>query len=173
MCFTLCAAHTFVLGLSQNSSFFSWASVFKSRYTEFSAIVLILSERVSSLTSSFLSHPLAYSSHAYRIMPKFCCDENETTGSLYIGAFAQKIFVFIWVTCITWPHGAYRNSEPEIRSAHRVLENVKYNKIFRHQLYTQRLLGIFWQQHELICECISTTYLYTILIAPRISYQLT
>ena len=36
----------------------------------------------SSLTSSFLAHCLAFSSHAFMIISKFWCHENET-GSLY------------------------------------------------------------------------------------------
>ena len=49
-----------------------------------SSIALIHPERVSSSTSSFFAHRLAYASHASMIMSKFWCHENET-GSLYFG----------------------------------------------------------------------------------------
>ena len=49
-----------------------------------SPIDLIHSERVSSSTSSFLVHCLAYASHAFMIISKFWCHENET-GSLNFG----------------------------------------------------------------------------------------
>ena len=49
-----------------------------------SPIDLINSERVSSSTSSFLAHYLAYASHASMIISKFWCHENET-GSLNFG----------------------------------------------------------------------------------------
>ena len=42
-----------------------------------SPIDLIHSERVSSSTSSFFAHRLAYASHAAMIMSKFWCHENE------------------------------------------------------------------------------------------------
>ena len=74
-----------------------------------SAIDLIHSERVSTSTSSFFAHRLAYSSHASIIMSKFWCHEYET-GSLYFGPLAQKISQFyityhIEITChymATW-----------------------------------------------------------------------
>ena len=43
-----------------------------------SAIDLTHSERVSTSTSSFLAHRLAYSSHASMMILKFWCHENET-----------------------------------------------------------------------------------------------
>ena len=49
-----------------------------------STIDLIHSERVSTSTSSFFVHRLAFSSHASMIMPKCWCHEYET-GSLYFG----------------------------------------------------------------------------------------
>ena len=49
-----------------------------------SPIDLIHSERVSSSTSSFSAHRLAYALHASMIISKFWCHENET-GSLYFG----------------------------------------------------------------------------------------
>ena len=49
-----------------------------------SPIDLIHSKRVSSSTSSFLAHCLAYASHASMIISKFWCHENEI-GSLNFG----------------------------------------------------------------------------------------
>ena len=47
------------------------------------------SERVSSSTSSFIAHRLAYASHASMIMSKFWCHKNET-GSLYFGPLRKR-----------------------------------------------------------------------------------
>ena len=75
-----------------------------------SPIDLIHSERVSSSTSSFFAHRLAYASHASMIMSKFWCHKNET-GSLYFGPF-RKIsrslsFRTILRSPVTiWPHEA-------------------------------------------------------------------
>ena len=74
------------------------------------------SERVSSSTSSFLAHCLAYVSHASMIISKFWCHENET-GSLNFGPLRKRSLSFSFCTVLrspvtTWPHGAYRNSEP-------------------------------------------------------------
>ena len=80
------------------------------------AIGLIRSERVSTSTSVF-AHRLAYSSHAYMIMPKFWCHEYET-GSLYFGPLLKISLSFTLRTILRspvtiWPHGAYRNGELE------------------------------------------------------------
>ena len=81
-----------------------------------SPIDLIHSERVSSSTSSFLAHCLAYASHASMIISKFWCHENET-GSLNLGPLRKRSLSLSFCTILrspvtTWPHGAYRNSEP-------------------------------------------------------------
>ena len=55
-----------------------------------SAIDLIHSERVSTSTSSFFAHRLAYSSHASMIISKFWCHEYDT-GSLYFGPFNKLL----------------------------------------------------------------------------------
>ena len=76
------------------------------------AVDLIHSEIVSTSTSSFFAHPLAYSSpcsHASMIIQKLWCHEYET-GSLYFGPLTQKISQFyityyIDITChymATW-----------------------------------------------------------------------
>ena len=81
-----------------------------------SPIDLIHSERVSSSTSSFLADCLAYGSHASMIISKFWCHENET-GSLNFGPLRKRSLRLSFCTILrspvtTWPHGAYRNSEP-------------------------------------------------------------
>ena len=94
--------------------------MFKSSESTFfstSPIDLIHSERVSSSTSSFFAHRLAYASHASMIISKFWCHENET-GSLYFSPLRKRSrslsFRTILRSSVTlWPHGAYRNSEPE------------------------------------------------------------
>ena len=78
-----------------------------------SPIDLIHSERVSRSTSSCL----AYTSHASIIISKFWCHENETS-SLNFGPLCKRSLSFSFRTILrspvtTWPHGAYRNSEPE------------------------------------------------------------
>ena len=75
-----------------------------------SPIDLIHSERVSSSTSSFFAHRLAYASHAFMIMSKFWCHENET-GSLYFGALRKRSRSLSFRTILRspvtiWPHGA-------------------------------------------------------------------
>ena len=82
-----------------------------------SAIDLIHSERVSTSTSSFFAHRLAYSSHASMIMPKFWCHEYET-GSLYFWPLLKRSLSFTLRTILRspvtiWSHGAYRNCESE------------------------------------------------------------
>ena len=82
-----------------------------------SPIDLIHSERVSSSTSSFLAHCLAYISHASMIISKFWCHENET-DSLNFGPLRKRSLSFSFRTILrspvtTWPHGVYRNCEPE------------------------------------------------------------
>ena len=54
-----------------------------------SPIDIIHSERVSSSTSSFLAHCLAYTSHASMMISKFWCHENET-GSLNFGPLCKR-----------------------------------------------------------------------------------
>ena len=54
-----------------------------SAFKHISPIELIHTERVSSSTSSFFAHRLAYASHASMIMSKFWCHENET-GQVYM-----------------------------------------------------------------------------------------
>ena len=92
---------------------------FSSRILRFRtpAIDLIHSERVSTSTSSFFAHRLAYSSHASIIMPKFWCHEYET-GSLYFGRLLKRSFSFRSLTILRspvtiWPHGANINCESE------------------------------------------------------------
>ena len=87
---------------------------FKRRILRFrtSAIDLIHSERVSTSTSSFFAHRLAYSSHASMIMLKFWCHEYET-GSLYFGPLLKRSLSFTLLTILIspvtiWPNGAYR-----------------------------------------------------------------
>ena len=81
-----------------------------------SPIDLIHSERVSSSTSSFLAHCLAYASHASMIISKFWCHENET-GSLNFGPLRKRSLSLSFLMILrspvtTWSHGAFRNSEP-------------------------------------------------------------
>ena len=68
---------------------------FKSSNSTFqtSAIDLTHSKRVSTSTSSFLAHRLAYSSHASMMILKLWCHENET-GSLYFGPLHKTSFSF-------------------------------------------------------------------------------
>ena len=78
-----------------------------------SPIDLIHLERVSSSTSSFLSH---CASHTSMIISKFWCHENET-GSLNFGPLRKRSLSSSFCTILrspvtTWPHGAYRNSKP-------------------------------------------------------------
>ena len=82
----------------------------------FNSSLLIHSERVSSSTSSFLAHCLAYASHASMIISKFWCHENET-GSLNFGPLRKRSLSLSFCKILrspvtTWPHGAYINSEP-------------------------------------------------------------
>ena len=82
-----------------------------------SAIDLTHSERVSTSTSSFLAHRLAYSSHASIMILKFWCHENET-WSLYFGPLRKRSLSFWLRTMLRpsvtmWPHGAYRNLESQ------------------------------------------------------------
>ena len=93
--------------------------MFKSSDSAFNHIQidLIPSERVSSSTSSFLAHCLAYISHASMIISKFWCHENET-GSLNFGPLRKRSLSFSFRTILrslvtTWSHGAYRICEPE------------------------------------------------------------
>ena len=84
-----------------------------------SPIDLIHSERVSSSTSSFLAHCLAYTSHPSMIISKFWCHENET-GSLKFGPLRKRSLSFSFCTILrspvtTWPQGAYRNSALRIK----------------------------------------------------------
>ena len=44
---------------------------------------------MSSSTSSFFAHRLAYALHASMIISKFRCHENET-GSLYVGPLRKR-----------------------------------------------------------------------------------
>ena len=79
-------------------------------------IDLIHSVRVSSSTSFSLAHCLAYASHASMIISKFWCHENET-GSLNFGPLRKRFLSLSFCTILrspvtTWPHGAYKNSEP-------------------------------------------------------------
>ena len=82
-----------------------------------SAVDLIHSERVSTSTSSFFAHRLAYSSHKSMIMPKFWYHEYES-GSLYFGFLLKRFLSLILRTKLRspvtiWPHGAYRNCESQ------------------------------------------------------------
>ena len=65
-------------------------------------IDLIHSERVSSSTSSFLAHCLAYTSHASMIISKFWCHENET-GSLKLGPLCKRSLSFSFRTILRSP----------------------------------------------------------------------
>ena len=58
-----------------------------------SAIDLTHSERMSTSTSPFLAHRLAYSSHVSMMMLKLLCHENKT-GSLYFGPLRKTSFSF-------------------------------------------------------------------------------
>ena len=71
-----------------------------------SAIDLIHSERVSTSTSSFFAHRLAYSSHASMIMPKCWCHEYET-GSLYFGPLLKRSLSFILRTILRLPNSPH------------------------------------------------------------------
>ena len=82
-----------------------------------SAIDLTHSERVSTSTSSFIAHRLAYSSQASMMILKFWCHENET-GYLYFGLLHNISLNFSLRTILRspvtiWPHGAYRNSDSQ------------------------------------------------------------
>ena len=75
------------------------------------------SERVSTSTSSFFVHRLAYSSHESMIMPKFWYHKYDT-GSLYFGTLIKRslsliLRTILWSPVTIWPHGAYRNGESE------------------------------------------------------------
>ena len=81
-----------------------------------SAIDLTHSERVSTSTSSFLAHRLAYSSHASMMILKFWCHENET-GSLYFGPLCIISFSFWLRTILRSPvtlqlHCGYKYTRP-------------------------------------------------------------
>ena len=67
-----------------------------------SAIELIHSERVSTSTSSFFAHRLAYSLHASMIMSEFWCHEYET-GSLYFGPLLKRSPSFTLRTILRSP----------------------------------------------------------------------
>ena len=58
-----------------------------------SMVDLTHSERMSTSTSSFFAHCLAYSSHAFMMIFKFWCRENET-GSLYFGSLRKRSLGF-------------------------------------------------------------------------------
>ena len=86
--------------------------LFKSSDSAFEHIIdrLIHSERVSSSTSPFFAHRLAYASHASKIMSRFWCHENET-GSLYFGPLRKRSRSLSFRTILRspvsiWPHGA-------------------------------------------------------------------
>ena len=81
-----------------------------------SAIDLTHSERVSTSTSSFFAHRLAYSSHASMMILKFWC--YGETGSLYVGPLLKTSLSFWLRTMLRspvtiWPHGAYGNPESQ------------------------------------------------------------
>ena len=64
----------------------------------------------------FLTHCLAYVSHASMIISKFWCHENET-ASLNFGPLRKRSLSLSFCTILrspvtTWAPGAYRNSEP-------------------------------------------------------------
>ena len=87
-----------------------------------SVIDLIHPEKVSTSTSSFLAHRLAYSSQVSMIMLKIWYNEYEI-DSLYFGPLLKIYFSFIFRTILRspvtiWPHGAYRNTES--KQLHRV-----------------------------------------------------
>ena len=67
-----------------------------------SLIDLIHSERVSSSTSSFLAHCLAYASHASMIISKFWCHGNET-GSLNFGPLRKRSLGLSFCTILRSP----------------------------------------------------------------------
>ena len=71
---------------------------FKSSNSAFQNIDLTHSERVSTSTSSFLSHGLVYCSHASMMILKFWCHENET-GFLCFGPLCKTSFSF-WLRMI-------------------------------------------------------------------------
>ena len=110
-----------------------------------SPIDLIHSERLSSSTSSFLAHCLAYASHASMIISKFWFYEN-VTGSLNFGPLRNGYLSFSFCTILrspvtTWLHGAYRNSETgQVQGRgfwERLLESI----------YFRLLLSLkFWEQ---------------------------
>ena len=82
-----------------------------------SVIDFIHSERVWSSTSSFLAQRVVYTLHAFMIISKFWCHENET-GSLYFGHLRKRSRSLSFRTLLRspvtiWPHGSQRNSEPE------------------------------------------------------------
>ena len=64
----------------------------------------------------FVGHCLAYASHASMIISKFWCHENETE-SLNFRPLRKRYLSLSFCTILrspvtTWPHGAYRNSDP-------------------------------------------------------------
>ena len=105
------------LSVTENGLVSGVDRAFKSSNSTFQNIGdrLTHSERVSTSTSSFLAHRLAYSSHASMMILKFWCHENET-GSLYFGPLCKRsVSIWLWTILRSpvtiWPHGAYRNSE--------------------------------------------------------------
>ena len=62
-----------------------------------SPIDLIHSERVSSSTSSFFAHRLAYASHASMIMSKFWCHSNFLTEKDFYSLGIYKEIKKIWL----------------------------------------------------------------------------
>ena len=65
-------------------------------------IDLINSEKVSSSTSSFFAHRLAYASHASMIISKFWCHVNETCY-LYFGPLWKKSLSLSFRTILRSP----------------------------------------------------------------------
>ena len=124
-----------------------------------STIDLIHSERVLSSTSFFFAHCLAYTSHASMIILKFWCHENKT-GSLTFGPLRKRSLSFSFRAILgspvtTWPHGAYRNCEPEQVQVRGFLERLLKSiccrllqKLVLDQVNILAYTGIYWRKKE-------------------------
>ena len=132
-----------------------------SRRFRTSAIDLIHTERVSTSTFSFFAQRLAYSSHAYMIMPQFWCHKYET-DSLYFWSLLKRYLSFILRTILRspvtiWPHGAYRNCESELQGGGPVKDPKLESRVAVSLLNNWR----FWKQQNRFSyrKCMATPWM--------------